>query len=103
MSISTQGVTTEPATSGALLDLDGRRFVVPVLQRALPIVKVNETMLWFETDTNEAYTTGTLDRLSGKISLVSMTPEEKRKMYAGKSSHLDWTMGGRCAPGGQLF
>lgn len=77
--------------------------MVPLLQRTFPIVKVNEAMLWFEADTNEAYTTGTLDRLSGKISLVSMTPEEKRKMYAGQSSHLDWSMAGRCTPGGQLF
>lgn len=103
VSISAQGVTTEPSLSGARLDLEGRRFVVPSLQRTLPIVKVNEAMLWFETDTNEAYITGTLDRLSGKISVVSMTPEEKRKMYAGQSSRLDWSMAGRCAPGGQLF
>jgi hypothetical protein len=88
--------------SGALLDLEQKLFTAPVYG-TYSIVRADETTVAFSGDNGKASTTGSIDRMSGKLNMSVMTTEERKKMSAGQPAKMVSVVEAQCAITKRLF
>jgi hypothetical protein len=88
------------------VDLEGRHISTPVGN--FRITKVGETTVWFEGDPEKPFLQigvgwGSLDRLSGKMTVWWATPNERAKWKAGETSTVALFGELRCSAAKRLF
>jgi hypothetical protein len=86
----------------AILDLENRSFKPPMYQ-AFPITRISESDLSFASEFPTISTWGSLDRISGSLSMNVMKPAERKAMQAGGSAHFLVWMTAKCAPAQRMF
>ena len=67
----------------AMLDLENRSFEPP-LYGALALTQIGEADVSFAKETSDVSIQGSLDRVSGDLSLNTMIPSERKKLEAGE-------------------
>jgi hypothetical protein len=86
----------------AILDLENRSFKPP-LYPAFPLTRVGETDLTFGTESANLSSWGSLDRVSGALSMNVMRPSERKKLQAGEATKFLAWMTAKCAPAQRMF
>jgi hypothetical protein len=89
----------------ATLDLDTKTFTPP-LYPALPILTEKETEFTFGSESPSRSTWGRLDRISGDMNVMVLTPPDRQKLKlgeAGTSVQPLSTLSATCAPAQRMF
>ena len=86
----------------AIVDLENRTFKPPMYQE-FPLTRVGESDLSFGSELPTLSTWGSLDRVSGSLSMNVLRPDERKKLQAGGSAHFLAWMSGKCAPAQRMF
>jgi hypothetical protein len=86
----------------AILDLDGQTFKPP-LYPAFPLILVGESDLSFGNDAPSLSTWGSLDRVSGSLSMNVMRPDERKKLQGGGAARFLAWMTAKCVPAQRMF
>lgn len=88
--------------SGAMVDLDAGTFTAPVYG-TYPIIRSEDTSIAFGADNEKVSTYGSLDRISGKLTMSLMTPAARRAVSMGKSIKMISYVEARCTPARKMF
>lgn len=86
----------------AVLDLESSSFKPPMYP-AFPLTRVSETSLSFGSDLEALSSWGSLDRISGSLSMNVMKPSERKKLQSGGAAHFLAWMTAKCAPARRMF
>jgi hypothetical protein len=86
----------------AILDLEKRSFKPP-LYPEFPLIRVGESDLSFGSELPALSTWGSVDRVSGSLSMNVMRPTERKNLQAGGSAHFLAWMTAKCAPAQRMF
>jgi hypothetical protein len=86
----------------AILDLEKRSFKPP-LYVDFPLIRVGETDVTFGSELPTLSTWGSLDRVSGTLSMNVMRPTDRQSLGAGSSARFLAFMSARCMPAARLF
>jgi hypothetical protein len=96
-SLTLEGTETKIARETAILDLENHSFKPP-LYPAFPLTRIGETDLSFGNENSNYSTWGSLDRISGTLSMNVMRPSDRKKLLAGETSKFLAWMSAKCAP-----
>jgi hypothetical protein len=97
------GNRTDPiASETAILDI-GEGTFKPPLYSAYSLLKVKDAEVTFGYETTDTSIWGSLDRVSGSLSMTVMRPAEREKLLAGGSAHILAVMTAKCAPAKRMF
>lgn len=83
------------AETGAALDLEGGTFLAPVYG-TFRIIRVDDASISFGGETPTVSTFGTLDRVSGALSMNLMPPAERKKLQNGQTVHFTAYVDAKC-------
>jgi hypothetical protein len=86
----------------AILDLERRSFKPPLYVH-FPLLRVGETDVTFGNELPTLSTWGSLDRISGTLSMNVMKPNERQSLRAGSSAHFIASMFAKCTPAQRMF
>jgi hypothetical protein len=86
----------------AIIDLDAGTFKPPHYQ-VYSITRVNNTQVSFGFESSTASIFGTIDRISGNLSMNVMKPEDRKKLMAGGSVKMLSWLTAKCMPAKQMF
>lgn len=86
----------------AIIDFDAGTFKPPLYQ-AYSITKVNDTQVTFGFESSTRSIFGTIDRISGNLSMNIMKPEDRKRLAAGGSLKMLSWMTAKCMPAKQMF
>ncbi|MDE5454161.1 hypothetical protein GWE18_15135 [Bradyrhizobium sp. CSA112] len=86
----------------AIIDFDAGTFKPPLYQ-TYSITKVNDTQVTFAFESSTTSIFGTIDRVSGNLSMNVMKPEERKRLAAGGSVKMLSWMTAKCMPAKQMF
>ncbi|MGJ4957741.1 hypothetical protein ACQR1H_19005 [Bradyrhizobium sp. HKCCYLRH2015] len=86
----------------AVVDFDSQTFKPPIFP-AYKITKISNTNLSFGLDTSETSVFGSIDRISGNVSMTVMRPEERKKILSGGSAKMLSWMTAKCSPAKRMF
>jgi hypothetical protein len=86
----------------AVLDLEAGTFKPP-LYATYAITKVDETHINFGLETGTSSIFGTIDRISGNMTMNVMKPEDRRRLSAGGSAKMQAWMNAKCVPAQRMF
>lgn len=101
-SITLDGKTSAITGETAILDLDKRSFKPP-LYPEFPVTRVGESDVSFGSELPTLSTWGSLDRVSGSLTMNVLRPSERKALQAGGSAHFLAWMSGKCAPAQKMF
>ncbi len=93
-----QAITRETA----VLDLEARSFKPP-LYPAFTVTRIGETDVSFGSETSTHSTWGSLDRVSGTMTLNVFNPTERKKLQAGGSANYMAWLSAKCSPAQRMF
>lgn len=96
------GQTTQIAGETAILDLQTNTFKPP-MYNAFPLSRVADNSLSFGSESGTLSVWGSLDRVSGSLSMNVLEPKERHKLQAGTSAHFLAWMTAKCAPAQRMF
>jgi hypothetical protein len=86
----------------AILDIEKQTFKPPLYPVfSLTRVADNDIDFGYESATNSTW--GSLDRVSGSLSMNVMSPDDRKKLQAGGSARFLAWMTAKCAPAQRLF
>jgi hypothetical protein len=100
--LNASGKTIPVAGETAILDLDSGTFKPP-LYNSFPLLKVRDTQVTFGSESQTLSVWGSLDRVSGSLSMSVMEPGERRKVQAGGSAHFMAWITAKCVPAQRMF
>jgi hypothetical protein len=103
-SITAEGKQATIDRETAILDLEKPSFKPPNYPE-LPVTQISESSVSFGIEQPHLSTWGSLDRVSGSLSMSVMKPSERRALQAGEKAHghfLVW-MTAKCAPARRMF
>jgi len=86
----------------AIVDLEKRTFKPP-LYPEFPLIRVGESDMSFGSEFPALSTWGSLDSVSGSLSMNVMRPSERKSLQAGGTVHFLAWMSAKCAPGQRMF
>ena len=86
----------------AILDLEKPSFKPPLYQE-FPLIRIGESDVSFGSELPSLSTWGSLDRISGSLSMNVMRPSERRALQAGGSAKFLVWMTAKCAPAKRMF
>ena len=86
----------------AILDLENRSFKPPIYG-ALPLTRIGENEVYFASETPDSSIRGSLDRISGALSLNALRPSERKKLDAGEGAAFQAWMTAKCVPAQRMF
>jgi hypothetical protein len=86
----------------AILDLERRSFKPPLYVH-FPLLRVDETDVTFGSELPTLSTWGSLDRISGTLSMNVMKPNERQSLRAGRAAHFIASMSAKCTPAQRMF
>lgn len=86
----------------AILDLENKTFKPP-LYPEYPLTRVGENDITYGTESSTISLAGSLDRISGSLSLNVMTPADRKTLAAGGSVKFIAWMTGKCSPAKRMF
>ena len=101
-SLTLDGKESKIDRETAILDLDGRSFKPP-LYPEFPVTRIGESDLSFGSELPNLSTWGTLDRVSGSLSMNVMKPSERKSLQAGKGAKFLAWMTAKCVPAQRMF
>lgn len=96
------GKTAPIESETALLDIEAKTFKPPMYQ-PFPLTKVSESDISFGSELPSLSTWGSLDRISGTLSMNVMRPEERGKLQGGGTARFLVFLTAKCAPAKRLF
>jgi hypothetical protein len=86
----------------AILDLENRSFKPPVYA-ALPLTRISESDVSFGNEASDLSIQGSLDRVSGTLSMNVLRPNERKKLDTGQGAvFLAW-IDAKCVPAQRMF
>ncbi|KRR06817.1 hypothetical protein [Bradyrhizobium valentinum] len=86
----------------AIIDFDAGTFKPP-LYHPYSITKINDTQVTFGFESSTTSIFGTIDRISGNLSMNVMKPEERKRLAAGGSVKMLAWMAAKCVPAKPMF
>jgi hypothetical protein len=86
----------------AVVDLEKRTFKPP-LYPEFPLTKVGENDVSFGSELPNYSAWGSLDRVSGSLSMNVMRPDERKRLQAGGSVRFLAWMAAKCTPAQRMF
>lgn len=96
------GQTTELNGETAILDLQLSTFKPP-LYNSFNVSRVSDSDISFASESETLSVWGSLDRVSGSLTMNVLEPQERRKLKAGGSAHFLAWMTAKCAPAQRMF
>jgi hypothetical protein len=100
--INLDGKPTEIDGETAILDLERRSFKPPLYVH-FPLIRVSKTDVTFGSELPALSTWGSLDRVSGTLSMNVMKPNERQSLRSGGSARFLAYMSAKCSPAQRLF
>jgi hypothetical protein len=101
-SLTLDGKTSAISGETAILDLEKKSFKPP-LYPEFPVTRVGESDVSFGSELPTLSTWGSLDRLSGSLTMNVLRPSERKNLQAGGSAHFLAWMSGKCTPAQRMF
>ena len=101
--LTAEGKESPFSESGAVLNLERQTFRAPVYGLEYPLIRVDDTSISFGSESADHSTAGSLDRISGKLSMTVMHPAERKKMMGGQAAKVSVILSALCAPAQRLF
>jgi hypothetical protein len=86
----------------AILDIEAGTFKPPMYPK-FQLTRVDDSSISFGNDNDKYSTWGSLDRVSGSLSMNVMSPNDRKELQAGRSGHFMVWMSGKCAPAKRMF
>jgi hypothetical protein len=86
----------------AMIDFDAGTFKPPIYS-PYQITKVTDTDVNFGLETSTTSIFGTIDRISGNLSMNVMKPEDRKRIMAGHSAKMLAWMSAKCVPAKRMF
>ncbi|PSO19135.1 hypothetical protein [Bradyrhizobium sp. MOS003] len=100
--LNADGKQVNISGESAIVDLEKLTFKPP-LYSEFPITRVAENDLSFGSELPSLSTWGSLDRVSGTLTMNVLRPDERKKLQAGGSAHFLTWMSAKCAPAKRMF
>ena len=102
VSLTMDGQRVDITGETAILDLENQSFKPPFYPE-FRLLRVRENELSFGGELPEVSTWGSLDRVSGSLSMNVMRPQERKNLQAGATvKFLAW-MTAKCVPAKRMF
>jgi hypothetical protein len=86
----------------AILDIEAHSFKPPMYSQ-FPLIRVGESDVTFGSELPTLSTWGSLDRISGSLSMTVLKPAERKKLQRGESANVLALMTVKCAPAQRMF
>lgn len=86
----------------AVIDIENR-FFKPPFYSGFPLTRVGENDLSFGSELATVSTWGSLDRVSGKLEMNVMTPQDRKALQAGGAAHFMVWLSAKCVPAQRMF
>ena len=86
----------------AILDIPNRTFKPP-LYPEFPLIRVRETDATFGSELPSLSTWGSIDRISGSLTMNVMRPDERKSLQLGGTVRFLAWMTAKCVPAQRMF
>jgi hypothetical protein len=100
--LTLDGKQTPISGETAILDLEKRSFKPPMYPE-FPVTRVGENDVSFGSELPALSIWGSIDRVSGSLTMNVLKPSERKALQAGGSAHFLAWMIAKCAPAQRMF